>query len=320
MKERNFRERLGRLFTKYNYYLILILLVIVSSIISDKFLTLRNILNLVRQNAGASVVAMGMLLVIMTGGIDLSVGAVVAVSSILVSYSYSALGLPMWLGLLIAVAGGTLIGCASGILVSRMNMAPFIVTLAMTTIAQGIAFIFSDGSAILVKNSPLSVVGTGTVLGIPYLFFVIAIAVALTHFVICKTAYGRLLIAIGNNETAVKLAGSNVENYKFSVYAIMGFCGAVAGIISVCRTDVGSPIIGDGMELNAIAAVVIGGTSLSGGKGSAFATLVGVFILALITNIMNLLSVPTYPQQIIKGLIIIVAVLLQRNKNGAKAA
>ncbi len=301
----------GRFVLKYNTAFMFAVLLIASAIASDRFLIPENIFNLLRQKAGIGITSMGMLLVILTAGIDLSVGSILALASVLSAQFLLYMPLPAALPL--TVLAGVALGGVSGFLVSNRRMAPFVVTLAMMTIARGLAYIVSKGAPILLTDSgqPLKNFGTGYFLGVPHpviLMFAVFIAI----FLILKfTVFGRLVVGIGSNETAVRLSGIRVGVYKFLVYCISGGCAAMAGIISTARTGVGSPMVGPGMELDAIAAVVIGGASLSGGKGTAFNTILGVLILGMIGNIMNLKNIPAYPQQVIKGLIIIFAVLLQ---------
>jgi ribose transport system permease protein len=306
---RDHLSRLWKLIIEYNILIVLIILVLVSSAISPAFLTERNILNLLRQVSGLGIISMGMLLVILTGGIDLSVGSVLAVGSTTLAWSLGFLPLP--LAVLFALLAGSLLGSASGMLVAKTKMAPFVATLAMMTIGRGSAFILSQGHPIITNSEGLEWFGRGYFLRVP-----LPVVLMLAVFLLCavllrQTVFGRLVTAIGSNESAVRLAGIRVNLYKFSVYAICGACSAIAGVISTARTGVGSPVVGVGIELDAIAAVVIGGARLSGGRGTAFNTLLGVLVLGLIGNVMNLLSVPAYPQQLIKGLIIIVAVLMQ---------
>jgi ribose transport system permease protein len=193
-------------------------------------------------------------------------------------------------------------------------MAPFIATLALMSIVRGLGFIFSKGAPVLVKEnaSALTDFGSGNSLGVPNPALILFLIFAITAVLLKYNVFGRIIIAIGSNEEAVRLSGIKVSAYKFSVYVIAGGLSAVAGIVTAARTAVGSPVMGLGMELDVIATVVIGGASLSGGKGSAVNTLLGVLILGMIGNIMNLMNIPSYSQQIIKGVIIIIAVLLQR--------
>jgi ribose transport system permease protein len=296
---------------KFNTLLIFVFLIIASSIISDAFFTSRNITNLLRQVSGIGIVSLGMLLVIITGGIDLSVGSIVAFAGVISAYFLSSM--PISVGIGLTIFAGVAIGSVSGYLVSVRSMAPFIATLALMTIVRGLAFILSKGTPIILEESGQSLkdFGSNYLLGIPNPVMLMFFIFFLIYFILKHTVFGRLIIAIGSNEESVRLSGINVWIYKFAVYGICGGLAAIAGIISTSRTGVGSPILGIGLELDAIAAVVIGGASLKGGRGSAVNTLLGIIILGMIGNIMNLMNVPGYPQQVIKGLIIIVAVLLQ---------
>jgi ribose transport system permease protein len=291
---------------------IFLIMLVVSALVSDVFFTSANLFNLIRQVTPVGIISMGMLLVILTGGIDLSVGSVVAMVGVLCALFTKTIPLPV--AIIASLACGLLVGSLSGYLVSVHKMAPFIATLALMSIVRGLGFIFSKGAPILVSEnaSALTDFGSGSFLGFPNPAFVLVIVFAITAVLLKYNVFGRIVIAIGSNEEAVRLSGIKVSAYKFSVYAIAGGLSAVAGIITTARTAVGSPVMGVGMELDVIATVVIGGASLSGGKGSAVNTLLGVLILGMIGNIMNLLNIPAYSQQVIKGLIIIFAVLLQR--------
>ena len=299
-------------FVKYNTAFIFLIMLVVSASISDVFFSSANLFNLVRQVTPVGIISMGMLLVILTGGIDLSVGSIVAMVGLLCALFTHTMSLP--LAILASLACGLLVGSVSGYLVSIHKLAPFIATLAIMSVVRGLGFIFSKGAPILVDDhaSALTDFGSGNSLGIPNPALILFLVFAITAVMLKYNVFGRIIIAIGSNEEAVRLSGIKVSVYKFSVYAIAGVLSAAAGIITTARTAVGSPVMGIGMELDVIAAVVIGGASLSGGKGSAINTLLGVLILGMIGNIMNLINIPAYSQQVIKGLIIIIAVLLQR--------
>lgn len=301
-----------RLIIKYNTAVIFVALLIVSACISDNFFTVVNLTNLIRQVAPIGIISMGMLLVILTAGIDLSVGSIVAMIGVLCALLTHIV--PLFWAIMLSILAGVGIGCISGYLAAYQKMAPFIATLAMMTVARGIGFILSKGAPIMVADSAsaLTDFGNGYFLGIPNPAWIFFIVFAITYVLLRFNVLGRILIAIGSNEEAVRLSGIRVAVYLFAVYAIIGGLSAVAGIIGVSRTSVGSPIVGVGWELDAIAIVVIGGASLFGGKGTAVNTLLGVFILGLIGNIMNLMDIPSYSQQVIKGVIIILAVLLQK--------
>lgn len=306
MKKNNF----GNILRKYNTYMILLICIGVCMVVSPDFFTATNILNIVRQYAGLTIVSLGMLFVIMTGGIDLSVGSYVALGSVMV-----ALFLKNGMHLMVAIGLTLLVGCVGGAItgffVARVKMPPFIVTMAMMTITKGTAFMVSNGSPIKTPSKTIELLGKGSIGIIPYLVLLAIVIILVSTFIISNTSFGRIVMAIGSNENCVRLSGISVEKYKFSVYVISAACATMGGIMAASRTAVGTPLYGSGLELDAIAACVIGGASLSGGEGSSVKTVVGVLILALIGNIMNLLSVPSYPQDIIKGVIIIASILIQ---------
>ncbi|NLG93237.1 MAG: ABC transporter permease [Clostridiales bacterium] len=305
---------------KYNTYIMLAVCLIICMAISPDFLTLTNLFNISRQYAALTVVSMGMLLVIATGGIDLSVGSYLACGSVLVAIFINS-GLGLIPAILLDVALGLVCGTLSGVLVAKFKMPAFIVTMAMMTIIRGAAFILSNGSPIRTPSNTISQLGQNTIAHIIPLLLVLAlVVVAIFAFVINRTSFGRIVLAIGSNENCVRLSGIRVNYYLIAVYAISGLCATLGGVMAASRTGIGTPLYGEGLELDAIAACVIGGASLSGGTGSAVKTVVGVLVLALIGNIMNLLSVPSYPQDVIKGLIIIASVLLQIFTSSKKEA
>ncbi|MDB4048175.1 ABC transporter permease [Polaribacter sp.] len=298
---------------KYNTIFIFILLLVFSALISDVFFTSVNLSNLLKQVSGIGVISIGMLLVILTGGIDLSVGSMVALLAVTFAILVNVVILPVAIVLTIII--GFALGSVSGYLVAYQRMAPFVATLALMTIARGLGFIYSKGSPITFKTPGgefMSNFANNATIGIPNIAIVFFLIVILATILLRYNVFGRLIIAIGSNEEASRLSGIKVNKYKFLVYAISGALAATAAVIVASRTNLGSPNMGMAWELDAIAAVVIGGASLNGGKGSAINTLMGVLILGLIGNILNLLNVPSYPQQVVKGAIIIFAVLLQR--------
>ncbi len=298
---------------KHNTIFIFILLVIFSALISDVFFTSVNLSNLLKQVSGIGIISIGMLIVILTGGIDLSVGSMVALLAVTFAILVNTVVLPLAILLTILIGFG--LGSVAGYLVAFQKMAPFIATLALMTVARGLGFIYSKGSPITFKTAGgefMSNFANNSILGIPNIAIVFFIIVILAMVMLRYNVFGRLIIAMGSNEEASRLSGIKVNKYKFLVYAISGSLAAIAAIVVASRTNLGSPNMGMAWELDAIAAVVIGGASLNGGKGTALNTLMGVLILGLIGNILNLLNVPSYPQQVVKGAIIIFAVLLQR--------
>lgn len=298
---------------KYNTIFIFVLLVIFSALISDVFFTSVNLSNLLKQVSGIGIISIGMLIVVLTGGIDLSVGSMVALLAVTFAILVNTVILP--LAILLTIAIGFSLGSVAGYLVAFQRMAPFIATLALMTVARGLSFIYAKGSPITFKTSGgefMSNFANNSTLGIPNIAIVFFLIVIMAMVMLRYNVFGRLIIAMGSNEEASRLSGIKVKKYKFLVYAISGALAATAAIIVASRTNLGSPNMGMAWELDAIAAVVIGGASLNGGRGTAINTLMGVLILGLIGNILNLLNVPSYPQQVVKGAIIIFAVLLQK--------
>ncbi len=294
---------------KNNIYIIFLVLFIICSLLSDNFLSVMNLRNIALQQVAPICIALGMLFVILTGGIDLSVGSIMALGAGISAILIRDFGCNTILAILITVLVGTILGTVTGCLVAYAKMQGFVASLAMMTIARGIAYVVTDGTPIRVQKGTLSVLVDSE-----HFFLIIPIVILfiLAFWVIQKyTSYGRLVIALGSNVKAVDLAGIQVKKHLVSVYSISGAMSAFAGIVIAARSSTGSATIGVGWELNAIAACVIGGASLAGGKGFVFPTVIGALVLALIGNIMNLMAVPSYPQDIIKGIIIVAAVLLQ---------
>lgn len=292
-----------------NTYIIFLVLFIVCCVLSSNFLTAMNIRNIGLQQAAPICVAIGMLFVILTGGIDLSVGSVMAFGAAVSAIMIRDYKMPVAAAILIALVCGLAFGLFTGILVAYANMQGFVASLAVMTIARGAAFVLTNGTPIKLDKGTLDVLVSRDNL-FPIILMTIAIII-LFALVQHYTSYGRIVIAVGSNSTAVELAGIRVKRYLVSVYAISGVLAALAGVFVAARSSTGSATVGVGQELDAIAACVIGGASLAGGKGFVVKTVVGALVLALIGNIMNLMAVPSYPQDIIKGFIIIAAVLLQ---------
>ena len=311
---------------EYSVVLVLLLAFIVSALLSDVFLKWTNLTNILRQLTPLILVSIGMLTVVLTGGIDLSVGSTVAVASVtcamLTTQTFVDMGNPgLILAITISLLAGLFFGTITATLVAVFDIAPFVASLAMMTIGRGLAYVITNGEPIrldpkLPTNQALIDFGSNKIPGIefPLPVLVAVVAVLLFWFIFQYTSYGRLTIATGSNENAVKLSGISAAKYKFLAYQVSGLLCAIAGIIIMARSGVAVPATGVGLELDALAACVIGGVSLSGGRGKIVNAVVGVLVLGLISNIMNLMSVPVYPQQIIKGFIIIVAVLTSGTK------
>ncbi|MEK3978533.1 ABC transporter permease [Psychrobacillus sp. FSL K6-2836] len=292
-----------------NTFLILLLLIIISAMLSDTFLTPMNLRNILLQQAGPILVAIGLLYVILAGGIDLSVGSLMALGATVSALLITDIGLHFSVSIGIAVLVGLLFGIFSGFLVAYTGIQGFVATLATMTIARGVAFVITEGRPVRVESNTIDLLVSKDLM-YPIIFITVLLIIIFT-IVQRYTGFGRKIVAIGSNETAVKLAGVRTKLYVMSTYAISGALAALAGVFIAARSSTGSATVGMGQELDAIAAVVIGGASLMGGRGFVLNTVAGALILGLIGNIMNLMAVPSYPQDIIKGAIIIAAVLLQ---------
>lgn len=304
-------------FEKWNTVIVFVVIVVAASLLTSNFLQTQNLTNLLKQNAGIGIIAMGMLLVILTGGIDLSVGSIVGVGNVIFAYMMQTHSVGYSIGVTLLV--GAACGAISGYFISYRNLQPFVVTLSIMTVARGYAYIICKGASISIKNPGFLGFGYGTFLGIPRQTYLMILIFLLILFVLKFTTYGRIVTAIGSNEEAVRLSGIRNKIYKFSVYVVSGFFAATAAILNSARTGVGSPLTGDGFELDAIAITVIGGVSLNGGKGTAGRVLVGVFVIGMIGNIMNLTKVSAYTQQVVKGLIILCAVFMQTLQKRSRA-
>ncbi|MFE0252576.1 substrate-binding domain-containing protein [Streptomyces sp. NPDC059010] len=296
----------------------LIVLVVAMSALSGDFLTADNLLNVGVQAAVTAILAFGVTFVIVSAGIDLSVGSVAALSATVLAWSATSEGVPVLLAVLLAIATGIACGLVNGFLISYGKLPPFIATLAMLSVARGLSLVISQGSPIAL---PDSVSHLGDTLGgwLPVPVLVMVGMGLITAFVLGRTYIGRSMYAIGGNEEAARLSGLRVKKQKLAIYAFSGLFAAAAGIVLAARLSSAQPQAAQGYELDAIAAVVIGGASLAGGTGKASGTLIGALILAVLRNGLNLLSVSAFWQQVVIGVVIALAVLLDtvRRKAGA---
>ncbi len=317
MITKNKEGRFKSLAVKYNTVVVLLIIFIFFAIAAESFLKPANLINVLRQISINGIIAAGMTLVILTGGIELSVGAVVALSSVIAAIVANEANTAWWTSIIIAIGVSTLLGLITGTFISFFNLAPFIMTLAMMTIARGLAFTFSNGKPISGVHKDFLVIGKGDLLGIPIPVWILAFVVIASALMLKYTPLGRYIYAIGGNERAARVSGINIKLVKLAAYVIAGFFTGVASVVLTSRLSAGLPQVAAGYELDAIAAVVIGGTSLMGGTGGMLGTITGVLIIGFINNGMDLLNVASYPQQIIKGVVIILAVLIDslRNKN-----
>ncbi|KMN34897.1 MULTISPECIES: ABC transporter permease [unclassified Chromobacterium] len=284
------------------------------SALSADFLTMGNLLNVMRQVSINALIAFGMTLVILLGGIDLSVGSILALSSVLTAMLLQA-GVDPLLATLLGILSGALMGCCNGLVISKGKVAPFIATLASMTILRGLSLVASNGSPITGFGSDMfSMLGGGYVAGVvPVPVVWMLLLFAGLWFVLKKTIFGRHVYATGGNEESARLSGVKVDRVKIWVYTLSGALSAMAGVVLTSRLNSAQPTAGAGYELDAIAAVVLGGTSLTGGRGWIFGTLIGALLIGVLNNGLNLLGVSSFYQQVIKGVVILLAVLLDRS-------
>ncbi|HCQ5774094.1 TPA: ribose ABC transporter permease [Clostridioides difficile] len=290
----------------------LVIIFIIMSVASSNFLTLDNLINVGRQISINAILAVGMTFVIITGGIDLSVGAVIALVGTFWATTVVNYNAPIWVGMILALAIGTILGVIKGAIISTQKLPPFIVTLAMLTIISGASFVFTGGRPISVNTDAFKMLGRGYIGPIPVIIMIIVVIAG--HFLLKRTNFGRHVHAVGGNEEAARLCGVKVNKVIVKVYALAGLLTALAGIILSSRLASGSPTVGDGAELDAIAAVVLGGTNMMGGSGSIVGTCIGVGIIGILGNGLNLLSVSSYNQMIIKGLVMLFAIWINNIK------
>lgn len=285
----------------------LIILFVGLSIASPHFLTQTNLSSVVRQTAVINVMALGMTLVIIAGGIDLSVGAILAMGGLLGTMAMEQ-GYPIPVGVFIGTVTGLAWGLVNGLLTTKLAIAPFIVTLGTLGIVRGLTLIISNGLPVHRIPQSFSYLGEGNLLGVPFVLWILVVCAAVTHVILEHTRHGRYAFAIGSNPDAALYAGIPVAFHTTAVYAFCGMLTGLAGMIEASRLMTGQPTAGQGYELQVIAAVVIGGGSLRGGEGSVIGTLIGAFIMGLLSNGSDLLGISPYLQQAIIGAVIILAV------------
>lgn len=314
-------KKLNAIVGEYGAFIALAALVIILSLISAEFRQPSNLLNLLRQASFNGLIAVGMTCVILSDGIDLSVGSTFALSAVVCAELLMA-GFPAFAAIIIALIVGTLLGAISGLLVTKGRLQPFIATLITMTAYRGLAMIITDGKPISRLAANISsesgaflfkLIGKGNIassfnpdLKIPIPAIILVLVFAIFYFILNRTCFGRRIYATGSNEKCATLVGVNTTRVRIMVYSISGFLAALAGLIMISRVD---STLGDGYELDAIAAVALGGTSMSGGRGKIIGTVAGVLIIAVLNNGLNILEVTSYYQDVIKAIVILVAVL-----------
>jgi ribose transport system permease protein len=305
------RGDVSKFFSRYGSFGVLFVITLAMSLANKSFLTVPNLINVARQVSINTIIAAGMTFIIITAGIDLSVGSLVALSSCVAMIVIEATGSSL-LGICTGILIGGAAGAFNGAFVAWAGIPPFIVTLAGLTIYRGIALIITGGTPIIRFEGGFRSLGQGALLGIPVPVIIMAIVVFLMHFLLTRTAFGTHVYSVGGNEEASRLSGIKVGKVKFQVYVMGGMLTALAGMVLMGRLSSAQPNTGEGFELDAIAAVILGGTSLMGGRGTIWGTLVGAFIIGILNNGFNLMAVDAHFQLVAKGVIILLAVLLDR--------
>jgi erythritol transport system permease protein len=324
------RLRIFNLILELRAFIALIVLIIVFSLLSDSYLTYDNLVTMTRHVAINALLAIGMLMVILTGGIDLSVGSIVGLAGIVAGVLLEGLNIgfldvtlfpPVWAVILIALAVGAGVGAINGTIVTRFGVAPFIATLGMLYVARGAALLISGGEtypnlggSAELGNTGFDFLGRGKILTIPTSIWLMVLFAAVAVFLTRRAPFGRWVYAIGGNERAAELAGVQVNRVKRRVYMISGVCAAMSGLIIASELTSAAPQAGETFELNAIAAVVIGGTSLMGGRGTVRGALIGAFVIGFLADGLVIVGVSTFWQIVIKGAVIVLAVILDQSQ------
>ena len=296
----------------------LIVIIIVFSLLSPFFLTGDNIIAILLATAVNGILALGVTFIIITAGIDLSVGTVMTLSAVMTAVTITNWGMPIGVGIIVGLLTGAMAGLFNGVLISRFKIPPFIATLGTMMIARGLSLVIAEVKPIYFTDTPtFRQLTMGSVFGrlipglpLPNAVFIFALAALVAWFILSKTVLGRYTVAIGSNEEATRLSGVNVANWKTAIYGLGGMFSGLAGVVIASRLNSAQPALGAGYELDAIAAVVIGGTSLSGGEGTILGTIIGAFVISTLTNGLSILSVPQEWRMVVTGGIVILAVYL----------
>lgn len=318
-------KSLNAYFIKFQSLIALFLLCLIISVLSDKFLTMTNGWNVMRQISVNICISTGMTLIVLTAGIDLSVGAVLALSGamaagllkngIAIPSQNLYIGFTLLGAILVGMTTGAGLGVFNGWAITKFNLPPFVVTLAMLTIARGLTMLWTEGFPISELGESFAYLGTGWFLGIPVPVWISGIIVLIAVIATKKTRFGRYIYAIGGNENAARLSGIDINRIKIAVYGIAGMLAGIGGLLVTSRLDSAQPNAGMSYELDSIAAVVIGGTSLSGGRGSILGTVQGAIIIGVLNNGLVLLNVSPFWQQVVKGIVILLAVIIDKSNS-----
>ncbi|MEG2387882.1 MAG: ABC transporter permease [Clostridia bacterium] len=297
------------LYTRFGLLIVIIIMLIGMSFASPVFMTYGNIINILRQVSLNGILAVGLTFVILTGGIDLSVGSLVAVSGVIVGNMLLSGHGVLW-SIVVSISASLAFGLFNGLMIAYCGLPPFIATLAGQTIGRGFALVYSDGKPFAVSNEAFKAIGKGSFWGIPIPIWILLVVCLVAAVVLNYTTFGRHVYAFGGNRNATKLAGVKTRVVELMVYVISALMAGIVAIILAARISSGQPTAGEGYELDAIAAVAIGGTSMSGGVGTLSGTVLGFIIIGILSNSLTLLNVSSFYQQIVKGAIILIAVFL----------
>ena len=300
----------------------LLIMCLFFSVFGNNFLTQTNVVNLLRTCATNCCLAIGVQMAIILAGIDLTGGALAALTGVVCVMTFENAGLPIWIGIVVGVLIGVVVGMANGIIITYTGIHPFVVTLAMQSICRGAAYLLANGSPVTTTNRSFSAFGSGSLGVVPLPVVYMTIFLILDFFLLNKTRTGRHIYAVGGNETSARFSGININKIKILVWTISGAMAGFCGVVLAARLSSGQPSTGEGYETDAIAAAVLGGTSFFGGTGTVGGLIIGVLIIGLISNGLNLMHVNSYWQYVLKGVIIIAAVyvdmLKQKRQNAAK--
>lgn len=320
------RSRAGDMVRKYLIIAILFgVIAVLSALTEGKFLQAQNLINVIRQVSVIAMLGIGLTVVIISTGIDLSVGSILAASAV-VSASlaqeptaavimYPGLDLPVWVAILAGLAVGAALGLVNGILIAGFRIAPFIATLGMMTSARGLALIYAGGRPVSKLDPSFNWIGQGEIFGVPVPIILLIVVALVAQVMLSSTRFGRYIYAIGGNEQAARVSGINLAVVKVGIYAFSGLLAGLGGMILTARIGSGNPQLGTGIELDAITASIIGGTSFSGGIGTVWGAVVGAMLIGSLNTGLDLLNVSPFTQQVVKGAIIVVAIIIDERKN-----
>ncbi|MDF2889379.1 MAG: inner-rane translocator [Lacrimispora sp.] len=295
----------------YRSVLILLIICLFAAFLSKSFLTISNLFNVFKQVTVAGIIGCGMTFVILTGGIDLSVGSILGLSGVVASGVLASTG-NTFLAVTTAVAIGTVCGAANGFFISQCGIPPFIATLGTMTLLRGCVLIYTKGSPIPVKSEVYKFIGKGSVIGVPVPVIILILLFLAAHYILTQTRFGRSIYALGGNREAARLSGISVKRTEWIAYIMNGFLSGIAAVVLTARLGSAQSTSGQGIEMDAIAAVILGGTSLSGGTGFVLPTVVGAMIMGIIDNILTLMNVNPHATSIVKGSVVLIAVLVDK--------